>query len=341
MKKLIILLAVLSAAVFAQEGERVRAELERTDRAITEAAPVIERSRNEEAQKLFGQAKQVQNDAWSMHRQRRYRGALDRTMRARELVGKAVRLAKFDPERVAEEIRRTQELMNEAGPAIVRSGNPKALELWKVAQTEQETGRRYFQDKQYLLALKFTMAARLHTKSALELIRGRGDPERVRLELERTVRLLERTRERVRFTAEVRVREMLRKAEGWQEEAGRALREERPLRALKMTFAARDLALRAWEIALGTVNQEMVDEALAELDRLVEQWSGPIREQGGEAARKTLEQALRHREQARQRIANREMVRAWQEAGVARRLVSRAVELLESGPVQPGETQEE
>ncbi len=334
MKRIVTLLCLVLAAAFAQNGEKVRRELERVDRFIADAAPVIERSENQKAIELLASARRIQDDAWNMYRQQRYRAALGKTNWAFQLADKALSLARFSPERVAEELRRTAELANEAGPKIVASGNPRAIELWKVAQAEQDAARNYFAQEQYLLALKFTFAARLHIRAALEIIHRGGDSERVRLELERTDRLMERAKERVRLTAEHRVRELFARASAWQEQAREAFRQERSPVALRLTFAARDIMLRAWEIGLGTLNQDLVEAALAETDLLVSQWSAAITERGGAKARLTFEQAIRQQQQARQSFNANDLKRAWQETTAARRMITRAIEQLQSGPEQ-------
>ena len=332
MKKTILLLSVLLAAALAQEGEQARRELERTDRYIREAAPTIERSENREAIYLLNEARRVQVEAWDMYRQKRHRAAMSGTNRARDLVDRALRLARFDPERVRREIRRTAELMGDAGPRIRRSRNRRAMELWKVAQGEQETARRGFSAGQYLLALKFTNAARLHVGKALEIIRGGGDPERVRTEIERTDQLMERVRNRVRTSADSRLEELLARASGWQEQARAAFVQEQPLVALRLAFSARDLLLRTWEIGLGRPDSDMVAAAVEETDRLIEHWTPVVKEQGEEQVVSVFEQALKLQDQARQALAADDLGPALQQTSAARRMIARLVEQIESGP---------
>ena len=326
MKYLTLILVGILALGFAQEGEKVRVELERTDQLIEQARPVIERAGSGDAAKVFAEAVAVQQRAWDSFRGKRYGEAGIRTTSARQLVERALKLAKFDPERISEEIRRTADLMNEAGPVIVRSGAPKALDLWRLAQSEQETARRSFDARQYLVALKFTLAARLHTKTALEIIRRAGDPERVRLELERTDMLLARARQKLAQSENARLAELLAKATGWQDQAWQALRSGQPFVALKLTLSARDLLLRAWEMARGP-DRELVEQAIGETDRLVEKWSGVITERGPDEARSLARQATEHQATAKKHFAAAELRPALSETTIARRLMARAIEL--------------
>jgi len=328
MKSVILILAGLLAFGLAQEGEKVRLELERTDKLIELARPIIEQSGSNDAGRVFAEAVAQQARAWDALRQRRYLDAAGKTMWARQLVERALKLAKFDPQRIGDEIRRTQDLMNDAGPVIERSGMPRALDLWRMAKGEQETSRKSFDAKQYLVALKLTMTARLHTKAALELVRRTGDPEMVRAELERTDALLERARQRLAGSDNARGAELLAKTQALQDQAWQSFKLGQYFNAVKLTFAARDLLLRAWEVA-GPVTGELAGQAIAEADRLIEKWSAVITERGPEEARQLLAQALEQRERAGNHNAAQDFRLAWQEANQARRLLGRAVELVE------------
>ncbi|OYD15268.1 hypothetical protein CH330_06165 [candidate division WOR-3 bacterium JGI_Cruoil_03_51_56] len=335
MKRLFIPLIALFAIALAQNGENVHKELVLTDRIINRARPVIEQSSNGDAQKLFAQAEAVQTNAWDLFKQHRYMLALRKTGWARKLVERALKLAKFDPRRVEEEVRRTAEIMNEAGPVIIRSEIPKALELWRVAKGEQETSRRAFENKYFLLALKFTMAARVHTRTAFGIVRRKGNPDRVQKEVERTKELLDKAAEQTKLVSDDRVHELLHRANDWQDQAVVALRAGQLPRALKFTFSARDLLLRVWRMVRGPANPELVEQALAETDRLVEQWADAIRQQSSKEALDMLERALEHQTKAQEHFGQRKLQPALQETSLARRLLNRAVELVESEEVLP------
>lgn len=335
MKRLLIVSLVLIAAGFAQEGEKVRAELERTDRMIQEARPLVEPSGSREAREQLGQASDLQQVAWQLFEASRHRLALAKTREARLHVAKALELAQFDPREVEDAIRKTAEFMSEAGPAIKRSGHPKALELWRIANGEQESGRKHFERNEYRLALKFTTAARMHTRAALELIKRHGDPERVEKEVARTRALLDLAKEKV-GREDDRAAEVLNKAENWQREAEEALRSNRLQQALKLTLAARELLLRAWEMKRGAVNAELVERALKEIDRMIEQWAGPIKESGDQEAQRLFNQALEHQKSAQGYFSAKKLKAAWLETAIARRLLNRAIGMLESPGVEPG-----
>ncbi len=338
MKRLLIPILLLVLTALAQNVQKARDELRLTDRLIVAARPGIIESNNEEAIQTFHESEGLQKQAWNLFERRAYRLATSRTKAARLRLRRAVELAKFDPERIRLELRKTADQMNEVRPAVMRSRLPRPLELWKLAEGEQETAIRLFEQRKYRLALRFTVAARLHARRAFELVRRRGDPEKVAREVDRTGMLFERARAEARDVAvDERVVELFRKAEAWQAEAVDALHHGRLLQALKMTLAARDLLLRTREMARGKASPEMVEQALQETDRLIETWQGEIRTEGSEDACRMLDEAIAQQSRAREDFAAREFRSAWQQTSLARRILNRAIELTRSRSVDPGE----
>ncbi len=338
MKRIVGLLSLMLASTLAQNPEEVLEALRHTDHLIAEARPRIVESGNREAEGFLQEAEARQEQAWSLYEARAYRMALGRTRSARTSLYRALELAKFDPERIREEIRRTQEFMHEVGPRVLRSGVPRALELWRMAEGEQDAARRHFEQRHFRLALKFAIAARLHARRAHDLVRGGRSIEKVEQEVERTDMLLDRAREKAAGVEDEQARELLRRATGWQEEAVAELRGGDPVLALKMTLAARDLLLRAWERARGGVEPELVERALEETRQLVERWQAEIREMGPDEARDMLDNAVEYLGRADGLSAARDLPAAWREASLARRMLNRAIELVRSrGPAPDGQ----
>ncbi|UCG44333.1 MAG: hypothetical protein JSU73_06945 [candidate division WOR-3 bacterium] len=403
MKSVSILVVLVLATSFAQTGEQVRRELEKTDRLIDEAEPVVKASGSERAEYHLGNAKSLQQNAWSSYQDRKLVAALTYTRNARRQIEVALGFAEFDPSQLerelhktddaierarpiiersgnrralellsdatarqgkarnafraerykeaftdtraarlmveaalrlaqelnAAEIRRqlerTEELVRRYGPGVARSGNRRALELWDLALDEQRKARRHFQAAEYLMALRMTRAARGHCKKALDLIRPQTNQDKVRVALERTAKLLERARDFLQGNE--RAMELLARAEAWQDEAIAALREGRLLHAWRMTTSARDLILRAIELAGGDVRQELVEQALAETDNLLEQWTAVITQSENQEAEKLLDQAVASQQKSREHFDQKRFRISWQETTLARRLLDRAIEL--------------
>ncbi len=338
MRLILSILLLTAVAAFAQQGDKARQELETTDRRIEQAEPIIRESGNEDARRRFDDARNKQRAAWANFHQRQYVRAVSMTLNARFVVRHALELAKFNPGQVAEEIRRTSDRMQEVKPIIMASGVKEAINLWRIAEGELETARRHYDAREYRLALKFTFAARQHGRKAFDLVKRQGGRDRVVREIERTDQMIEQAREQAGTATDKRVLELLLRARDWQHVAVAALHSGELVRALKTTLASRDLLLRAWEMARGAANRELVEQALAETDRLISDWRDVIRESRVEEARVLLERALVHQRTARELYAARELKPAFQETVLARRLLNRAIELAQSDakPAGPG-----
>jgi len=332
MKRLIFvcLLLLVGIAAAQTERERVRAELVKTDELLAEVKPIVDGARIEEARQLFRLATSSQQSAWSYF-QRRLHGKAERlTRRARDLARQAKVAARIDPERVREEVRRTRDLMAEFGPAIVKADAPRANELWKMAQTEQSAAENHLAAARYGYALKFTLAAREHGKSAFAAISGRVGVERVKRELDRTDGLIEKARDRLGQVRTKRAAEVLNKAVELQRQAWQTSADNRSLAALRLTLASRDLLLRAWESGRSEVTAELVEQALAENEAFISDWAESIRATADTPAAKLLEQGVIHHETARELLGQRRLKPALAECHTARRLLQRAAELVQT-----------
>lgn len=332
MKRLIFvcLLLLVGFATAQTERERVRAELVKTDELLAEVKLIVDGARIEEARQLFRWAASLQQSAWSLFQRRLHGRAEGLTLRARKRAREAKVAAGIDPERVREEVRRTRDLMAEFGPAIVKANVPRANQLWKMAQTEQSAAENHLAASRYGYALKFTMAAREHGRAAFAAIRGRVGVERVGRELDRTDGLIEKAKDRLGRLSTRRATDVLNKAVELQRQARQAFADGRPLAALKLTMAARDLLLRAWESGRPEVAAELVEQALAENDALVGEWAEAIRADADSPAAKLLEQGSRYQAGARELLNQRRLKLALAECHKARRLLQRAVELVQT-----------
>jgi hypothetical protein len=326
MRKLFILFAVLLAVGAAQTPEKVEYELGQTDRVIENVQPKVEESGNERAQNVLSNAIQNQALAWEAFRNRALRRAAGLTLTARAQAKQAFALVELNPDRVQAELERTDEVLSELGPQVGRSEEPKVRELWRMAEGEQATARQEFDRQRYRLALKFTFAARLHAWAAFKLVRRNADPEKLRAELERTNDLLERVKEPVAASGNERARQLLQKAGNWQEQARTAFSNRLWGQALKFTLAARDLALRAWELARGSTTLPLVERALGETDQLLDAWSDELRQSDQGQVQTLLDQAIDQQARARQLFNDRDLKGALQATSLARKSLNRALE---------------
>jgi uncharacterized protein YdcH (DUF465 family) len=335
MKRAILIILLFTGWALAQNGEKVKAELERTDQVISTVRPIVEQSGNEAAKRLLNNAERLQNDAWDKFKNQQFEKALKLTLAARESAREALAAVKLRPKDIEAHLRKTADFMRDVGPLVIRSGIPKAIELWKMADGELASAKEELRKGHYGLALKFGIAAREHAWSAFQFIRKNADPDKVKAELERTDDLIKRVSEQVKLVSTERIQQLLKKAVSLQEQARTALNERRFGPALKLTWAARDLILRAWENAKGGGNASLVERAIAETDQLIKNWSDDIRNDSNAEAQQLLEQALTHQDQAHQHFEAKEFKAAFQETSLARRLLNRAIELIRTEEPTP------
>jgi len=337
-KRLVLVaLAVLIGLAWAQKQQQaVREELVKTDQVIADVRPLVERSGNEEARRDLEWATSLQQAAWSAFHSSAYTRAAGLTLRARERARQARVVAGIDPDRVREEVQRNRELMAEWGPPVVKARDPRANELWKMALTEQRAAEGYLGRFRYGYALKFATAAREHGKAAVAAIRGRVGSERVKRELDRTDALIEKAQAKLGTGAARRATEVLNKAVELQRQARQTLADSRPLAALRLTLAARELLFRAWESVRARVTPDLVEQALAENDALITDWTEDIQALGDGPA-DLLEQGIRQQQAARWLFEQDKLQPALTECHAARELLRRAVEMVktEDAPSEP------
>lgn len=325
MKKFLILILVVTGAISAQSREKVRAELERTDGVIQRVRLVVEPSGNEEARLILNQAIAIQNSAWDGYRAQRYRWALGRTFLARKRAWEAHQLVLMV--RVEEEFRWTAEVMNEAGPLLSRSDVPKVRELWRMAQSEQLTAREHLRARRMQMALRFTIAARRHTQSALKLLKSGITPEMVTREMERTDGVIQRATEPIRARDNFRAQEMFARAGELQIRARNALRQRLFGQALRWTLASRELVLRVLLLESGLADDDF-NAVFEETEQLFVRWTRPIEFGDSEEAKGLLRQAQEHQADARRLKEAGDIAGALNQTNQARFLLNRAIELI-------------
>lgn len=338
MTKVLFLTLLITVGLSAQTSDDILFELNQTDRVIERVTPLVEQSENSEAKSMLAEARRIQAQAWEAYHARRYRFALGQTRYARKKARDAAALVEISPERVREELRLTAELMERVRMMVARVEDARTTELWNMAQTEQATARQSYEIREYRRALKFTYAARMHAREIADLLGRYVDPDRFEAILAKTSRLLERVRLALAETGNQRSLELLRKALELQTRA-RNTYGSRELRiALKLTMAAREMAFRALEIGLGSASREVVEQALAATSEMLDDWAGQLADETADTeAARLLDQARSLQQTAREQLAAGQNSAALNSTNRARRLLQRAIELIQSGERAPGQ----
>lgn len=151
-------------------------QLERTDRLIDKAGPIIKESGSLRAQELFDEGVNLQEKAWDLFRQNRFGLAIKGTQRARSFVLRALGIVEENvtPQMVKKAIQQNDELIEKVGPQIKVSGNQQAINLFEEGLSHQEKAKRYLDDGKLKAALaQAKVADRLITK-AFDMIGKEG-----------------------------------------------------------------------------------------------------------------------------------------------------------------------
>lgn len=172
--------------------------------------------------------------------------------------------------RVQDAIDQTDRRIEFAESLVSVANNANATFELGLGRDIQVRARSAFSASQFGFAFRLTMDARGHADRAVAILRNLPDPDRVRVQVERTGDLLERTRDRLRECDDNRARALLRAAIDMQGRAEAALSESRFLAALQLTMSARERALRAMRICnLDDSRDENVARALSRTDEVL------------------------------------------------------------------------
>jgi len=104
-------------------------------------------------------------------------------------------------------------------------------------------------------AARLTLEARGHADRAIAIVRGLPDPDRVRIQLDRTAEVIDRARQSIEECNNERARGLLRIGIEMQTRAQAAFGEGRFLAALQLTMSARERVLNALRMCNAEENQ--------------------------------------------------------------------------------------
>jgi hypothetical protein len=149
--------------------ERLRQEMDWTDRRIELAETVASNSGDAQARGELALARDLQERSRAAAGSGRPRVAAQFTLRARACADRAVMLGRGLPtrERLRRQWDRTGEMLEGAGPRIEDCGDGRARELLRAAVEMQERARRAEEAGRYLGALQLTKGARERCLQAL------------------------------------------------------------------------------------------------------------------------------------------------------------------------------
>lgn len=146
-------------------GDRVQAELERTDELLSRAREHLDPASPESAHSFLTAAQHQQEKAWQLFRSNELRPALRMTLQVRNMLKKlTARLGHDNPDRLNAILTRVEALVEKANAAALAGGNPRALRLAARATEMLKRAKEFIANEQM-------QPARRHLEQAGKLAR--------------------------------------------------------------------------------------------------------------------------------------------------------------------------
>lgn len=147
-------------------------ELEKTDKLIDKASPIVKENGNVRAQDLFDKGADRQEMAKDLFGQKRFNVAIKNTQKARDFILKALKTVEENPtpRMVEKAIERNDDLINKLGPQIKVSGNQEAIDPFENGLSHQEKAKLYLAEGKLKAALAQAKVARRLITKAFDMI---------------------------------------------------------------------------------------------------------------------------------------------------------------------------
>lgn len=322
-----------AAPSFAQDRERLRNELETTQRILERARDVVEESGSPRALDPLRIAYRLQEEAMQLGRSDRPRDWLmgfERTVQARRLAQRAMSIAAEQVQlekRAQQEIFKLEHLIDQLDDHAETAPGERAQQLMEMAQRRLLQSRQAFHERHFEEAYNLAH----DTRRLLENLVPRQPAQRFERMFENTQRLLERAREVIATSDNSQAQALLQRAERQFESARRTQAEGRPEAAFRHLTQARDLAMRSLRLQEGPLNAQRLDAFLDDTQRYIESVATRLDDATTTDAATLLDDARRRLERARTHRANDKLREALAEARIARNLAQRALDTMHSG----------
>lgn len=229
-------------------GERVRDEIDFTDRRIDLAVTLVAESPSAVAGGEVTLAKDLQSRAKTAFASSNFLIALRATLDARGHADRAVSLVRGlpDPDRVSIQVERTREILDRTRDGLASCDNIRARSLLRVALDMQARAEQADDESRFLAALQLTMSARERAYKAQRLCNIEDSMQDTAARaLQRTDDVLARAREVIDAGAPPPAHDQLQRAVALQGQAQAEYRGGQFDSALRLTQNARLMAQHA------------------------------------------------------------------------------------------------
>jgi hypothetical protein len=315
----------------AQNVTDVRAELNRTDVVLLKAKRLVidQRCPSKLALELLVRARDIQKMSWEAYGKGLHRAALKGTRTAREKATDAIRIA----ERwqfVKNHIQKTAELLETAAGMVAIGQNPQAATLLETALSQFERGKEALRAGQVEQAYHLLKNANKLARNIISQLQEQGaDRHRVVRELERTDRLIEKVQPFIEESGHETALTLLEHGIQTQVKAWDFFEKGQYRLAHDLTVQARELAAKAWVMVEGPISPQRVRAAIEATDDLMSRVRPVIMDSQNQSAIELFLSAGEHQDKAKAALAEDRLNIALAQTKIARRLVDRALKMVE------------
>ena len=310
--------------------------LERNDEMIADIGPAVEAADRDELTDLCNSAVDLNDEAHSSFDGGELDIAFTEARRAHEILVRIRSLlahhGDIAPDRLSEELDRTDEIIAEASEAVDVSGDDAAEALVEQAVELQTQARARFDDGHYRESAALTARARRLAQRALRMVSGGEiDPDMVARQLAITDEAIDRATPIVEDSGVSEAADILSNAVDIQASAQAAYDDGDYANALRLTRQARQLVRRAVVLAGGgsggDIDTARVAAALAQTDEVIAEVTPIVEDSGNPDAEELLSNAVDAQTEAQASFDDGEYRDAVAQTMAARRLARQAQRL--------------
>jgi hypothetical protein len=328
---IILLMAIGSETVEAQNAANVRAELRATDTVLLKAKRLVfdENCPSQRARDLLIQAKDIQQQAWGAFGNGFHRAALQSTARARDLALEAIKIAQRW-QFVKRHIQKTADLIELATDLLAARPHPQAAVLLESAVRQFEGGKQALRSGHIEQAYHLLKNANKLARDIIALLEDQGPGgDRVLHELERTDRLIGKASPFIRESGNEQAQALLDRVLQIQAKAYDLFQQSRYPLAQGLTLQARELVAKAWMLVEDPISPDRVRRDVLATDDLMERVRPLIMESQNQDAIELFQSAGEHQDKAKEALAVEHFQIALAQTKIARRLVDKALQMIE------------
>lgn len=285
----------------------LRDAIERNGELLERARELVNETRSFKARESLDAAEKLHAESIRNFQAGNFAIALQITRRAREVILQTISLAKRDAqlehgarravERAADRLEQGRALLIEQG-SNVQGPERKLLEE---AHSQLQRARDNLRERMYEVAMRLAESSEgLSIRAITMLKRDVVAPDAIRLEIDKTDRILERLGDEIDRGGGVY--QMFEEARDLQQKAKDHFRDGRPLMAADMTRKSRQIATRAFRMSVASDSEENVEQAIRLTDMLLLEARDLLADRGTGPLERHIDQAEKVQSEAKEQL---------------------------------------